>query len=459
MSTAQGSSFAEFGRFGNTAEPHWRVYPVSVFGELVNAALHAVKPFRAGIWGSLLLLIALGLLADEGLLGDLGDDVTKLALASAVPGVGLVLVVWVVAGFLSGLQQLLTSRALARAIVDGASMIAVPHPSQAELVDDERPFRSARVSSGVFGGLWLLIALGMTFSGYDLDEIWPIYASAGIAALPMVIAMTWLPGYFDRQQVMRAHWTERVRDAAAQRAVPVPADDGDGRGYPPELAERKRRAGRWELAGIILFALAYALLHLWEFVAHPGARTATSETRVQHIDAVEAGLDVLIWIVWAAMTLGVAAMAIGYLVDAALQREEKRMLWHALENPAAARPPAGLLLKYSERQPIFLAQCLAFVAGIGSMFASGLYLLGTDQLVTWDAIGAGSETFGRFVPHAQTTLAVSLAMVALAFVWHAVTAGRGAELRSQVVLRWPVKPAAEAGPSSKKLPDNFLGES
>jgi len=135
------------------------------------------------------------------------------------------------------------------------------------------------------------------------------------------------------------------------------------------------------------------------------------------------------------------------------------MLWHALENPAAARPPAGLLLKYSERQPIFLAQCLAFVAGIGSMFASGLYLLGTDQLVTWDAIGAGSETFGRFVPHAQTTLAVSLAMVALAFVWHAVTAGRGAELRSQVVLRWPVKPAAEAGPSSKKLPDNFLGES
>jgi hypothetical protein len=177
--------------------------------------------------------------------------------------------------------------------------------------------------------------------------------------------------------------------------------------------------------------------------------------RVEHGDGIELVLDAGVWIFAALMVAAVALAVAGLLADSAVQQGEQEILRQALENPAAPRPPRALVRKYAQRQPVAAAQALALLAALGITLGWAVYSLGTGGMEDVATLyGDADETFGGLVPQALVTLAGSAAVVIIAVMWNVAAAVRGYELRSQVVERWPIKPAPRmVGEDGKKKKD------
>lgn len=113
-------------------DPRWRVYPVGLAGRVVNGAINALAPFLIGIGAALVLLLAVAMVAEEGLSGEpaVSRALDQLARAGMMPVLVLPLCTGVALSALFALREAITSRALVRAVREGAPRTAVPHPSQ-----------------------------------------------------------------------------------------------------------------------------------------------------------------------------------------------------------------------------------------------------------------------------------------------------------------------------------------
>lgn len=442
-----------------SGQPHWRVYPLGPAGNVVDAAINALTPFLLGIGAAFVLILAAGAIGEEGLFGELGvsEMLDQLTRAAMVPVLVLGLGVGLLTVILSALREVITSRAIARAAAAGAPRTAVPHPSQVNPVTAERPFAGVFFVFAFLGGLGLLFTVVAVFTvnGSEMYLLWGSLAATGVAGAFVLLVLAGRPAHRRRRLAIAAHWTTSDEQAAWKRAAPAKAQ-GDGEAdLPPELLRKRRTATRYEYIGIVCFAFGFGLLQLWLLVAHPYRTRTEAGPRVEYGAGVEAVLDVGIWAFAALMVAAVVLLVAGFLADSAVQRHEQEILWRALEEPAAPRPERTLLRKYANPQPVIFVQALALVAALGITISWAAYSLGTGGMEDVASLYEDAdETFSAFVPQALVTLACSAAAVVVAIVWDVAAAGRADELRSQVVERWPVRPAPRmVGETGKKRPD------
>src|SRR5688572_25056984 len=139
-------------------QPHWRVYPVGLAGNVVNAAINALAPFLLGIGAAFVLLLAVAMVGEEALAYEpaVSGALDQLARAAMVPVLVLALGAGVLTTVLLALREVLTSRAIARAAAERAPRTAVPHPSQVDLVTAQPPFVAFLVMSVLVAGIGLL---------------------------------------------------------------------------------------------------------------------------------------------------------------------------------------------------------------------------------------------------------------------------------------------------------------
>nr|BFF18056.1 hypothetical protein GCM10025730_15770 [Promicromonospora thailandica] len=440
-------------------EPHWRVYPVSFVGRLVNGAINALGPFLLGIGASFVLLLAVAMVGEEALSGEpaVSSALDQLARAGMVPVLVLALGGGAVTTVLFALRQVITSRALVRAARGGAPRAAVPHPSQVDLVAAQPPFLAFFIMSVLVAGIGLLMAViaAFTVDGSELPILWGFLAATGVGGVFVLLALAGRPAHHRRRREIAAHWTTADEQAAWRRAASArPAGDDEAE-LPPDLQRLRRRATWYEYVGIVCFALGFSLMQLWLFVTHPYRTRTEAGPRVEYAEGIEVVLVAGIWVFASFMVVAVALLVVGFFADSAVQRREQQILREALAAPDAPRPQRTLLRKYADHQPVVFAQALAFLAALGTTFGWAVYSLGTGGMADVATLyGDADETFGGFVPQALVTLAGSVAVVVAAVVWDVVAAARGYELRSRVVERWPVKPAPRMiGEDGKKRPD------
>lgn len=439
-------------------EPHWRVYPVGFAGRLVNGAINALAPFLLGIGAAFVLLLAVAVIGDEALSGEpaLSRALDQLARAGMMPVLVLPLCAGVALAALFALREAITSRALVRAAREGAPRTAVPHPSQVDLVAAEPPFLAFLVMSVLLAGIGLLMSVIAAFTINDSEQhiLGGFLAATGVGAVFVLLALAGRPAHHRRRLEVAAHWTTADERAAWRRATSAgPAKDEAE--LPPDLVHLRRRATRYEYLGSACFVLGFGLMQVWLFVTHPYRTRTDPGPRQEYDDAVEMVLVAGTWVFAAFMVGAVALLVVGSFADSAVQRREQQILREALAAPDGRRPPRALLRRYANRQPVLIAQALALVAALGTTFGWAVYSLGTGGMADVASLyGDADETFGGFVTQALVTLTGSVVVVVAAVVWDVVAAARGYELRSQVVERWPIKPAPRmVGEDGKKKPD------
>jgi hypothetical protein len=440
-------------------QPHWRVYPVGLAGNVVNAAINALAPFLLGIGAAFVLLLAVAMVGEEALAYEpaVSGALDQLARAAMVPVLVLALGAGVLTTVLLALREVITSRAVARASAEGAPRTAVPHPSQVDLVTAQPPFFAFLVMSVLVGGIGLLMSViaAFTVNGHELPILWGFLVATGVGGVFVLIALAGRPAHHRRRLTIAAHWTTTDEQAAWRRTAPARPAADDETALPPDLRRRQRRATWFEYVGIVCFALGFSLMQLWLFVTHPFRSMTDPGPRVGYGDGVEVVLVAGVWVFAALMVAAVALLVVGFFADSDVQRREQEILREALDDPAAPRPPRVLLRKYANHQPVIFVQALALLAALGAVLGWGVYSLGTGGMEDVATLyGEADETFGGFVPQALVTLAISAALVLVAVVWDVAASARGYELRSRVVERWPIKPAPRmVGEDGKKRPD------
>lgn len=441
----------------HSSQPHWRIYPVGFAGQVVNAAIHALLPFIAGIGGAFVLILAIGLIAEERLLGPVANAaVDQLSRAAIAPVLALPLGLGILTAVLAALREEITSRIIARAAAEGAPKTAVPHPSQVDRVAADPPYAGFFFFAAVLAGLSLLVTVVAAFSANSSERyiLWGSLVVTAVSALFVVLALIGRPQFRRRRLRIAAHWTTADEQEAWNRAVAAPAK-GRAKGLPDDLQRARKRASRFQWLGLACVSVGFSILQLWLLVTYPNRRMTDAGPRAEYGDGTEAVLSVGAWTFAVLLAAAVVFTVMGLFAESAVQRGEQQVLHEALSNPAAPRPPSALLRKYVESQPVRLAQGLTVLASLGVTFGWAVYILGTGGMDDVASLYEGSrETFGSFVPQAQLTLAAAVAVVVIAVVWNALAADRGDDLRQQVVERWPVKPSPRmVGETGKKKPD------
>lgn len=441
----------------HTSHPHWRIYPVGLVGQVVNAAINALLPFIAGIGGAFILILATGLIAEENLLDPPANAaLDQLSRAAIAPVLALPLGLGILTTVLAALREEITSRRIARAAADGAPRTAVPHPSQVDRVAADPPYFGFFLFSAVLTGFGLLFTVVAAFSANSSERyiLWGSLAVTAVSAVFVVLALIGRPQFRRRRMEIAAHWTTADEQAAWNRAAAAPAK-GRAKDLPDDLQRARKRASRFQWLGLVCVSVGFSVLQLWLLVTHPNRRMTDAGPRAEYGDGTEAVLSVGAWTFAVLLAAAVVLTVLGLFAESAVQRGEQQVLREALSSPAAPRPPSGLLRKYAESQPVRLAQGLTVLASLGITFGWAVYILGTGGMDDVASLYEGSrETFGSFVPQAQITLAASVAVVVIAIGWNVLAAGRGDDLRRQVVERWPIKPAPRmVGETGKKKPD------
>lgn len=429
-------------------------------GDCVNAAIHALVPFLIGVGAAFVLVLAVGLVGEEGLDDEpaVASTLDQLSRAAMIPVLALSLGIGVLTTVLFALREVITSRALAKAATGGALRTAVPHPSQVDLVA-RTPFLPLLVGCGFLGGFGLLftIVAVVDFNSSEMGTLWGVVAVTLACCLLVLFALAGRRGHRRRRLTIAAHWTTEDERAAWRRAAPAPTQlrSFDATGLPPELQARRRVATRCELIGVTCFAFGFGLLELWLFITHPFRSTYEAGPRVEYGATMELILSAGIWVFAALIAVAVALLVVGFIAESAVQHGEQRILREALDAPTSQRPPSPLIAKYSRRRPVVFAQALALLAAIGLTLGWTVYSLGTGGMEDVASLyGGADETFGGLVPQAMSTILGSTAALLVAIGWDVTAATRGYELRSDVVRRWPVKPPPRmVGETGKKKVD------
>ncbi|MFD2469772.1 hypothetical protein [Amycolatopsis silviterrae] len=420
---------------------HWHEYEVGLASEAARACVRSLTSFLIGLGGAFVLILGIGLLAEEDLLDDPGLEKVVDHLSRMSMGVLLafVLVLCAVGAVASFVRESTTSRAIDRAVVRGASRCAVPSPDQVRSVIGKPAEALAffgwanAVLAGLLGVIGLIVVLA---EGDDAESLLIFSLVTGYAVLMALV------GYASSHLLVRAHerrhariagqWSSDDEERAWERAR-----DGAGKKTParPSIAKRclYGAAGFW-LVGVLALQLSV-------LTRCAGGRYKCEATT--YSSPVETLIGGGIWIFAILMVLGILLATVGVLFDWRQRRSERAELRAWLADPGSERPAEDLLAYHSQRQTHPLARVAAMMSGAGLVFSTSSYLIG-------NGLGLGSQdVFAAYRTESLVAMAVSVGVFVAAVLGTGVVNVRGRELRNALMERWPSPTSWSAGGNGK----------
>ncbi|ROR74508.1 hypothetical protein [Bogoriella caseilytica] len=419
------------------APAFWREYPIGDVGEWARSWRRTLLAVVAGLAVVGVFALLAGWIGEERRAGfpdlDFLDQWIRQTMALVLL-VGYLVVLLVCLAAL--IEEVASSRALARAADAGAPVHAVPHPGQLRLVVSDpgaglTAFAVLNLAVAAIAVLGIAI-VAWTDTFYDSMAV----ALAGILGycLALIGALGAVgsrirPAHRRRRERMAAHWPAEAEVAAWRRARGGGRAAAAAEGATGER-QRIRWGGRLQYAGGAMLVAAYAALYVLLTVAYrrpPPRWWRLSAERHQYGEDVEYLLRTGFLLGAAAVVAGIVVIIVGLATNAAAHERERTRLRAALQDPSAPHPQFEVLHRHTERTPVPAA---SVVAMLGAMV-----LISTGGLWRAEPEGAGAGTA------LMVCSAVGAIMVAALWQWRG--GRRGRELRNDLRARWPVPPPPE----------------
>lgn len=435
---------------GSRSNPwHWFEHEVGLVGEVARACARALAAFLIGLGCSFVLILGVGLLAEEDLLGDPGleeaiDHLSRL-------GVGVLLafglVAWGAAAVAGFAREVTTSRALVRAAARGASRYDVPSPEQVESVT-RAPAQhltffgwvNAAVA-GLVAVIGLIVVVGEGNETEGLPIFWYSLSYAVVMALVAFAGRQWFdPAQERRRELIAAHWSAEDEGKAWR-----PALRASGKGKGKKSLFGSSIAGRFIYAAAAMWLVSFVVLQA-ALVMRCGKVPGRGNTECEEItysSFIEQILAAGFWIFAVLLPLAVILAVTGVLLDWRQRRGERAELRAMLADPHSPRPAEDLLGYHARRRMHPLALVTAAMSGAGLVFSTAAYLLGLG----W---GLGSQdVFAGYRTESLIAVAISVGLFIAALLGTGVANVRGRELRNALMRRWPTPPSWSAGSDGK----------
>lgn len=214
----------------------WREYPIGLGGEMLYAVTGTVVAAMIGVGAALGLVLAIGLLGEQGALPSAAASATDITGRIAMGlGLALALVAVLVVTGAHCLKELVTTTALHRAAQGDADDQAVPPPHQLRYVA-QPGYSALAFFGGVAGSIigFLTLLMGIFALVEDYPEMWPVIL-IGLALTGLLIGLAFLsvrylrPGHQGRAEAIAARWSgqegaawSRPARSRATRKAPRP---------------------------------------------------------------------------------------------------------------------------------------------------------------------------------------------------------------------------------------------
>ncbi|MGY0388533.1 hypothetical protein ACWZJV_16300 [Nocardioides sp. WG-D5] len=440
-------------------DARWHEYAVGMRAEWAYAVGFLMVPFLGGLGVSFVSMIVIGVVGEEGVITDVlerwiplyrAQDVSEnldlLLRISFLPVVAFAYLGFLAITLAETVIEARVSKALFDAADDGDPRL-VPPPSQIRQVEGE-PLEAMRIFAKV--NLWVggfAVALLVLFAVVEESV-------AGWLAVFVVAAYTiglWVgvnklrARLTVRQQRWRERvtmcWPEQAENAVRARAAkkPTSVKEGDIEGAPGGRLRAFARTLVLLPGGLAIIAVF--LMQIGLAVRHPGSSKYQLADEVEYDTAGEALLSGIWWIMLAVVAACVLMILASAVLAQAGTSAMERWLRERAADPMASRPPCQVLLGFSERQGLPALKGMGFVAGLVSVFGTGLVLLGSLDMGGFADIYRGSDQiFGAYVAPALGVIGASLLLVLVCMGLHVWQAVSEREFRNFLRERWPVRP-------------------
>lgn len=429
---------------------HWHEYPIGLVGEVVRAFVRTLLPFLCGLGGTFVLVLGVGIMADEGLLGDPGvaNAVDALVLSALPLLAGAGVLAW--GGYASAtcLREVTTSRAIVRAARGGADRHHVPSPEQVETVTREPGKQLIYFAWGTGGPLLLMgvIGVGIAFTRDDVTETLTITAVALAWAALMVPLAFYVPKLLTeaqerRQKAIAAHWSTEDEANAWKRARQARSRARAG-------ADAFRLADKFIYAGTIVAALGFVVLQL-----SLGMRCSTvpGSSPAQKCDTTQYGSFIERILGWGfssfvvAMAAAILLAAGGTLIDWIQRRSEVNDLRRRLADLMSERPEDAVLSHHAGRNTHPVVKMTVVLSAFGMIVGAAAYIAGTREESELEIFYSPNQDLELVI------VAVSAALFVLALIGTALTTMTGRRFRNELMRRWPAAPTWSAGEDGRVL--------
>lgn len=428
---------------------HWYEYPIGLVGEVVRASVRTLVPFLCGLGGTFVLVLGVGIMADEGLLGDPGvANAVDALLLQALP---LLMVAGVVAwggyALATCLREVTTSRAIVRATRGGADRHQVPSPEQVEAVTREPGKQLTYFALGTGGPLALIgiIGVGIAFTRDDVIETLTISAVAlGWAALMVPVAFyapkRLIAEQERRQKAIAAHWSTQDEANAWKRAHQARSR--------AKAADGFRLTDKLIYAATMVAVLGFVVLQLslgMRCSTVPGSGPAQQCDTTQYGSIIERILGWGFSSFVVAMVVAILLAAGGTLIDWLQRRSEVSDLRRRLADVMSDRPEDAVLAHHAGRHTHPIVKMAVVLSAFGVIVGAAAYLAGK---------GEDSELEVFYSPYQDLELLIvagSVALFVIALVGTAVSNMIGRRFRNELMRRWPAAPTWSAGEDGRVL--------
>jgi|GEM_PF-2470111 len=430
----------------------WYEYPVGFVGDLCWATARTLVAFLIGLGGVFLLVVAVGLLGEEGVLPyEVARILDQFTRASMLPVLALVWALTLVASITQVAGSVAVSRAVAKAARAGAPVTQVPSPGQV----------AAIVSSP---GGWLMmwcffhivlfaiaapVALWMLISEPGDAPSMLIILGVTVGGGAVLIAVTaWLrlgirAAHGRRRGEISDHWWPRHEQAAWTRAQYTPNTTR------PARTPSGRAAGIAITVGSVGVAAALLLMSVLLFITHPDAQRwpgGQAGERAELTPELEGFVDAGTVVFTVLMTVGLLLVVVGSIIDGVTDLHERRHLRAAVVDPDAPRPPSEVLVKYSGPAVPSLARAAMALGAVAIVLGWTGVSLGSGSLEDFASVYSGSdESFAAVLPSSVFVRNVGIALCVVGLAAAMGNASLGRDLRNQLFERWPQRPRVVTG--------------
>ncbi|MFI5624619.1 hypothetical protein ACIA03_14225 [Nocardioides sp. NPDC051685] len=440
-------------------DARWHEYAVGMRAEWAYAVGFVMVPFLGGLVVSFVSMIVIGVVGEEGLITDVlarwiplyraqdvSDNLDLLLRISILPLGAFAYLAFLAITLAETVVEARVSKALFAAADDSDSRL-VPPPSQIRQVESE-PLESMRIFAKM--NLWVGgVAVAMLVLFAVVEE-----SAKGWLAVLVVAAYTIglrvgvdklrarLTGRQQRwREQVAARWPEEAENAVRARAAkkPTSVQEGDIEGAPGGRLRALARTLVLLPGGLALVAVF--LMQIGLAVRHPGSSKYELADAAEYDAAGETLLSGIWWLMLAVVVVCVLMILASAVLAQVGTSAMERWLRERAADPTTDRPPYQVLLGFSERQGLPALKGMGFVAGLVSVFGTGLVLLGSLDMGGFADIYSGSDQiFGAYVSPALGLIGATAFLVLICMglqVWQTVSER---EFRNLLRERWPIRP-------------------
>lgn len=437
----------------------WHEYPVGFTGNMASAVARTLTALLIGVAGTFLLVVAVGLLGEEGVLPyDTARMLDQFTRAAMMP---VLILAW--AGTLGAcvaqiVRDVTVSRAALHAVRAGAPITDVPTPRQvASIITPPGSglliwiaFHLVLFAVAAPVALWMLIDEPHDASTMVVILVVCLGGGAALIVLAVWIGRGLRASHLERRRRISDHWWPRHEQAAWTRAQYSDASARRHQGVGRSVASLMTTVGSVGIVGALL--LIYVLL----FITHPDAQRwpgGQAGERAELSDELERLVDAGTTVFTVSVVLSLALLVAGFVIEGILDLRERRALREALADPSAGRPAADVLLRVADPAAPLLARTLvALGAGAVVLGWTGVSL-GTGGLEDFASVyDRSTQRFEALVPVASFVRNAGIVMCLAGFFAAVNSAALGRELRNQLTARWPQRPPLPRGSGDRVEP-------